>query len=226
MKRTTLLFLLALFASNLQAAVLVFDTTSYTTSAQVEAGVNSDSKSASSPPSALFSSASTSDGAANHATASGRHNGRGTLATTAEVSSDDLATSGFGAASFLGTFDSSAGRVNLHIHFDTNDGVLGSSLSSEGKLEVSLFGNSVELYHQRFVAGATIDQSFDLTSETFGSLEITLTSTATALNALSRNVANAQFATSFAPVPEPAPWMLVVAGILMLAVIRRRADQI
>ena len=224
--RATLVLLLGLFATNLHAAVLAFDDTTYTTSAQVEAGVNSDSRSATSPPLPIFSSAFTSDGGGNHSSASGQA-GDGVLAVTAVAASDTLATSGFGVSNFRGTFlSTSTGQFGLHIHFDTDDQIAGAGgVTSEGMLHVTLFGNGDSLYDQSFLAGTDIDQTFNLAAGTFASLEITLTSTTTALNAFSLNASSAQFATAFAPVPEPGTWMLVITGLLMLGFMRVRQSQ-
>src|ERR1700712_2316980 len=145
--RATLVLLLGLFASNLQAAGLAFDNTSTTTTAQVEAGGKRDPQSATSPPLPIFSSAFTSDGAANHSSAFGQA-GDGVLAVSAVSASDALSGSALGAANFNGSFlSTTAGQFGLHLHFDTDDQIAGAgSVSSDGLLHVTLFGNSDKLY--------------------------------------------------------------------------------
>jgi len=225
MNRSIVALVGMLFAVHSQAADLSFDSVLYSTFAQADAGAQTDSQSATSPPLPIYSSAFAQDGAANHASAFGQAGTR-LLAVDALAASDSQAADAFGAATFLGSFSVGAGRFNLHIHFDSADQQAGSpgSLSSEGKIAVSLFGNSDALYEQSFAAATTIDQAFEFTTDTVGSLEIILTSTATAQGAFARNASSAQFETSFAPVPEPATWVLSLVGLLLLPlVIRRRS---
>jgi len=215
--------LLCVVFSDSQAALLVFSSTEYQVGAQAAAGANTDEHLDSSPPQplALSTSATAKAGVGNHASASGVADD-GLLVASAEAVSVGTDTLGFGGGSFLGTFNVGAGKLGLHFQFDADGEVFGAeNARSDAKLAVTFMSNGETLYTENFESPNIVTTSFELRTNSTGSLNLVLFSVASSTNASAFNSSKARFQLSVEPVPEPSCVLFMLITIPLVLALRR-----
>jgi hypothetical protein len=213
-------------AANVIAAPVAFTQSEYTTFASTDMGADTSGLlSKSSPPDMLplLSSAMLAD-AGNSSLATGSANTGQFDVNTDTVSSNLFAASTAGAG-FSGMFAGTGQRVDFVIDYSTSDDVFGGSADSQ--LSVTLDSNGGRLFNGTFSSTQLIQQGFTLPSGSNNLFDIQLVSNAVADGSLGNvilgsNVASVTFSLNAAPVPEPSVAWLMLGGLGVVGLARRR----
>ena len=221
--------LIAVAASAI-AAPVDFTQSEYTTFASSDMGAETSGLlSKSSPPDMLplLSSAMLSD-TGNSSSATGSAN-TGQLDVSTDTVSSSLLAAATSDAGLSGTFTGTGQRVDFVVDYSTSGDIFGGSAGSQ--LFVTLQSNGATLLDGTFSSTQQIQQSFVLPSGSTNLFDIQLVSNAVADGSLDNlvlgsNVASAAFSLNAAPVPEPSVAWLMLGGLGVVGLARRKATRV
>lgn len=220
---------LFLAAANAVAGPIVFTHSEYTVFASADLGANTEGPfTQTSPPAELpllvdanlgdFNNSSSATGIAN----------AGQFDVSTEAISLDAFAAAVAGAGFSGEFTGTGERVEFLIDFsnfnDVIDGMAGAQLF------VTLLSDGISLFDEIFSSSQIVQQSFMLSAGTTNLFDIQLISSAEAEGSVAGtargfNLASAAFGINAAPAPEPAMVWLMLVGMGLLALTRRKTGR-
>lgn len=148
-----------------------------------------------------------------------------------DVSTDTLSTGRFAIATagagFAGQFTGTGGRFDLSINFFDASDLFGDGIAGS-ELFVTLVSGGTTLFDQSFTTSQLIEQSFILGAGSSNLFDIQLISNSLSDGSMDNlisasNLASASFNINATPVPEPSMAWLMVGGLALVGVARRRA---
>ena len=207
------------------AAPILFTQSEYTVFASAELGAEIDGPVAlSSPPSTLplIASANLSNGS-NSSFGTGLTN-EGLLVATTQAFSLGSFASGVAGSGFSGEFIGTGEQVNFSIDFSSFHNVINGL--ADAQLFVTLVSDGTTLFDEIFSSSQRVQESFTLGLGSTNLFDFQLISNADALGSatnpgLGFNLATASFSVS--AVPEPGMAWLMLAGIGLVGLARRKA---
>lgn len=215
---------LVLAATNLAAAPITFTQSEYTAFATAELDADIDGPFAlGSPPGPLplIANASLST-LPNSSFAAGIAN-LGQLVASTQAFSLGASTAGAAGAGFSGQFIGTGQTVNFAVDFSSFNNVVNGAAGSQ--LFITLVSDGTTLFDKILSSSQIVNESYLLSTGSTNLFDIQLISNADALGgvdaALGFNLASAAFSVS--AVPEPNVAWLMLAGIGMVGLVRRKA---
>lgn len=213
-------------AANASAIPITFNTSEFT--AFVEADLGDDTSATISNPLdalPLFVSAELSDDD-NSSTAKSTVN-PGQFDVSTDTLSKGRRAFSSAVAGFQGQFTGTGDRFNLSIDFSDASDIFGDGIAG-AELVVTLDSGGTFLINQTFTSSQLIEQSFILGAGSSNLFDIRLFSNSEALGTMddlisASNVASASFNINATPVPEPSMAWLMLGGLALVGVSRRKA---
>lgn len=215
-------------AANASAIPITFNTSEFTAFVAADLGDESSGLTTmTNPPDALplFASAELSDDGNSSTAASTVNPGQFDVSTGAlSTGRFAIATAGAG---FSGEFTGTGDRFNFSIDFSNENEFFGDG-SADAELFVTLISGGTTLFDQTFNTTQMIEQSFILSAGSSNLFDVQLISNSLADGSMddlisASNVAGASFNINATPVPEPSMAWLMVGGLALVGVARRRA---
>ena len=215
-----------LVATNLAAAPLTFSQSEYTAfaTAELDANINGPFALSSAPGSLpLIANASLST-LPNSSFAVGIAN-MGQLVASTQAFSLGASSAGVAGAGFSGQFIGTGQAVNFGVDFSSFNNVVNGAANSQ--LFITLVSDGTTLFDKILSSSQTVNESYLLSQGSTNLFDIQLISNANALGgldaALGFNLASAAFNVS--AVPEPNVAWLMLAGMGMVGLVRRKATR-